>query len=531
MRILVTETLGEAGMAVLQNAGDVDVRKGLTPEALRAAIVDYDALVVRSATQVDAPLIEAGCRLRVIGRAGTGVDNIDVDAATARGIVVVNAPAGNSNAVAEHTIALMLALARHVVPAVDSLKSGRWEKSRLQGFEVRGKTLGLVGLGRIGSLVASKARGMEMRVVAYDPYASPERAASGGIELLPLDTVLAESDYLSVHTPLTAQTRGLLGAEQLARMKPTACVLNCARGGIIAEDALYDALSQGRLASAALDVFEVEPATGNRLISLPNVIATPHLGASTAEAQENVAIDVAESVADVLAGRIPAGPVNVPYLPPQAVEFLRPYLDLAQRLGSFFVQWRGGLAGKVELVFEGEITEYDTSVLASAFLAGLLGPVSAEPVNMVNASHLAERRGLVVSEERRGRREQNLGSLILARIPGTEEQSIAGAVIQGEPHLLGLDGQRLDAVVQGRMLVDLHGDRPGIVGRMGLLLGEADINISFVQMSRVSRGGDQIMILGLDEEVSQDLLPCFLEVPNVRRVRMVSLPPLEETVR
>ncbi|MHB1296074.1 MAG: phosphoglycerate dehydrogenase [Anaerolineae bacterium] len=526
MRILVTETLSDAGMAMLEKAGQVDLRKGLKPEELRVAILDYDALVVRSATKVDAALIEAGCRLRVIGRAGTGVDNIDVDAATARGIVVVNAPAGNSNAVAEQTIALMLALARHVVPAVASLKAGRWEKSKLQGSEVRGKTLGLVGLGRIGSLVAAKARGLEMRVVAYDPYASPERAASGGIELLSLDAVLAESDYISVHTPLTPQTKGMLGAEQLARMKPSAYVLNCARGGIIAEDALYDALSAGKLAGAALDVFEVEPATDSRLVGLPNVIATPHLGASTAEAQETVAIDVAESVADVLAGRIPAGPVNVPYLPPQAVEFLRPYLDLAQRLGSFFVQWRGELASKVELIYEGDITEYDTRMLTSAFLAGLLGPVSAEPVNVVNASHLAERRGLVISEERRGRRE-HLDSVLSARFAGAEDHSIEGTVIQGEPHLVGLDGQRLDAVVQGRMLVDLHSDRPGIVGRMGLQLGEANINIGFVQMSRVRSGGDQIMILGLDEEAPQELLSHLLEVPNVQRVRMVTLPSLE----
>ncbi|HHX45638.1 MAG TPA: phosphoglycerate dehydrogenase [Chloroflexi bacterium] len=525
MRVLITEPLSEPGLQVLREAADVDVRTGLSPEELMSAIGAYDALVVRSATQVTASLLEAGCRLRVVGRAGTGVDNIDVDAATRRGIVVVNAPAGNSNAVAEHTIALMLALARRIYPAVSSFKAGRWEKRTLQGFEIKDKTLGLVGLGRIGMLVASKSRGLEMRVIAHDPYVSPERAASSGVELASLEEVLSAADFVSVHTPLSPATRGMIGARELALLKPTAYLLNCARGGIVDEEALREALERGVLAGAALDVFEQEPATDNPLIGLPNVIATPHLGASTAEAQEHVALDVARSVVDVLAGRIPEGPVNLPYVPPKAVEFLQPYIDLATRLGSFFVQWRGGLLGRLELVYEGEICEYDTRVLTSAFLAGLLAPVSAGPVNLVNASQYADERGLVVSEARLGRGTR-YGSLITARFAGTSEpMDISGALIQGEPHLVGLDGQRLDCVVQGCMLVDLHHDRPGIVGRMGQILGQADINIGFVQMSRVTRGGASIMILGLDECVPADLMPRFLEVPNVQRVRMVTLPP------
>jgi D-3-phosphoglycerate dehydrogenase len=526
MKILVTESLGEAGLAVLRASATVDVRKGLPADALLSTIGDYDALLVRSATKVTRELISAGERLRVIGRAGTGVDNIDVEAATRRGIVVVNAPAGNSNAVAEHAIALMLSLARHLYPAVSSLKAGRWEKSSLEGCEVKGKTLGLVGLGRIGALVASKARGLEMHIVAFDPYTSPDRAASCGVELITLDELLAQADFVSVHTPLTAETRGLIGAEQLARLKPTAFVLNCARGGIIDEEALKDVLEARSIAGAALDVFEVEPAVGNALIGFPNVIATPHLGASTVEAQENVAIDVAHSVVDVLCGRIPSGPVNLPYLPPKAAEFLYPYIGLAQRLGSFFLQWRGGLGGKLELAYEGQLCEYDVRLLTGAFLAGLLAPVSDEPVSMVNAGQVADQRGLVVSEVRRGRRE-HFDNLVVARFPeSAEEQSIAGTIIQGEPHLVGLDGYRLDCVAHGHMLVDLHVDQPGIVGGMGLLIGQAGINISFVQMSRVSRGGAQIMILGLDEEVPQDLLPRFSEVPNVQRVCMIALPPL-----
>ncbi len=527
MRILVTETLSQGGMEILSRHGEVDVRKGLTPEELRSVIGDYEALVVRSRTQVTTDILEAGKRLKVVGRAGTGVDNIDVDAATRCGVLVVNAPTGNSNAVAEHTIALMLALARRLYEAVSSLKNGRWEKSKLEGQEVKGKTLGLLGLGRIGALVASRARALEMRVVAFDPYTSAERAVTAGVELVSLDELLSEADFISVHTPLTPQTQGMLDAEQLAKCKPGAYIINCARGGIVDEVALKEALQQGRLGGAALDVFEVEPVTDHQLVALPNVIATPHVGASTVEAQENVALDVAQAIADVLQGRVPASPVNVPYLPPKDAEYLRPYIDMAQRLGSFFIQWRGALPDNIELEYEGEVGNHDTRVLTSAFLAGLLAPVVAEPVNIVNAQHVARRRGLAVSETRRDRRE-HYDSLINACFADRSAHNISGTVIQGEPHLVRLDDQWLDCVMQGRMLVDLHHDRPGIVGGIGQLLGEACINISFVQMSRVHPGGPSIMILGLDEEVPAPMLPRFLEVPNVQRVRMVSLPLLSE---
>ena len=523
MRILVTERIGQAGLEVLRGIGQVDVKIGLSADELRDIIDGYEALVVRSKTKVVEGLIDAAESLRVIGRAGTGVDNIDVEAATRRGIFVVNAPSGNSNAVAEHTIALMLALARHVWPAICSLKAGRWEKSSLQGFEVKGKNLGLVGLGRIGSLVASKAEALEMNVGAFDPYVSSERAASSGVELMSLDELLGWADFLSVHTPLLPQTRGMIGREELARLKPSAYVVNCARGGIVDEQALKVALEEGQIAGAALDVFEVEPTVDNALIALPNVIVTPHLGALTAEAQEKVARDVAMAIVDVLSGRMPSTPVNMPYLPPKAAEYLKPYSDLAQRMGSFFIQWRGGLAGKIELSFGGEICDHDTRVLTAAFLAGLLGPVSGEPVNIVNAPHLAEQRGLVISEVRKGRQGP---SMITASFPEMADSNIMGNVLQGEPHLVRLDGQRLGCVLAGMMLVDLHIDRPGIVGRMGLILGDADINISFVQMSRASRGGASIMILGLDSEVSNELMPQFSAVPNVQRVRRVTLPPL-----
>jgi len=526
MKVLVTETLDPRGLDVLREAPgiEVEVRKGLSPEELRGVIGEYEALVVRSATDVDAALLAAGTRLRVVGRAGTGVDNIDVDAATRGGIIVVNAPTGNSNAVAEQTIALMLALARRVVPAVNSLKAGRWEKNSLQGTEVKGKTLGLVGLGRIARLVASKARGLEMQVMAYDPYVGPDSAASSGVRLVSLDELLRTADYVSVHTPLTADTAGLIGARELALMKPTAQVINCARGGIIDEAALAEALSAGRIAGAALDVFCVEPATNNPLVGLDRVLATPHLAGSTAEAQQNVAVDVAHAVVDVLAGRLPENPVNVPYLPPVAAALLRPYVELADRLGSFMVQWHGGLRNRVELTYAGALVEHDTRVLTASFLAGLLRPACAERVNLVNAAQVAAERGLATSEVRRTEIEP-FDSMMLASFPGEPaEASIAGAVIHGEPHLVGLDGQRLDCVAQGHMIVDLHQDRPGIVGTMGQILGEANVNISFAQMSRTSRGGPQIMILGLDEAVPAEVMPRFLDVPGVQRVRAITLP-------
>jgi len=526
MRILVTETLGDSGMAYLHEHAEVDVKLHLSHQELCEILPEYDALIVRSSTKVDEALLEAGTRLRVVGRAGTGVDNIDVEAATERGILVVNAPAGNSNAVAEHTIAVILALARQLIPAVCSLKAGRWEKNNLQGIEVRNKVLGLVGLGRIGRLVASKAKGLEMRVVAYDPFISPGGAASIGVDLLPLDDLLRTADFISVHTPLTPATRGMIGARELGLLKPEAYVVNAARGGLIDEAALREALEAGRIAGAALDVFEVEPAQDQGLLSQPRLIATPHLGGSTAEAQENVALDVAQAVVDFLEGRFPSNPVNVPYVAPQEAEFLQPYIDLAERMGSFFIQWRSRISGPLELVFEGDLCDYDTRVLTSAFLAGVLRYATAEPVNIVNARHVASLAGLEVSEMSLAR-PQRLGSLISARmLNGTEPRDITGTMVNGQPHLVTLDGQPLDCVAQGHMLVDVHHDVPGIVGNLGQLLGSSGVNISFAQMGRARRGGDAIMILGLDEPLPQQLIPRILELPNIHVARAVELPPL-----
>lgn len=526
MKILVTEPLEQGGMELLRKHAEVDLRKNPTPAELAEIIDNYDALVVRSRTQVTRELLSRCNKLKVVGRAGTGVDNIDVDAATERGIVVVNAPAGNSNAVAEQTIAMILMLARRLYQAVASLKAGRWEKSALQGFEVKGKVLGLVGLGRIGSLVAAKAKGLEMRVIAFDPYTPPERAASSGIDLMSLDEVLRRSDFVSIHAPLTPETSRLINKDKLCLMKPTAYIVNCARGGIIDEADLKAALAAKTIAGAALDVFEVEPVTDMELISLPNLIATPHLGASTIEAQESVSLDVAQSVIDVLEGRLPSSPVNMPYLPPNMAEFIMPYVDLAERMGSFFIQWRGSLQSKIEITYEGDLVDYDTRILTAAFIAGLLKNVSDAPVNAVNAMVYAQQRGLVVSEVRAARTRVP-HNVITARFPECEDANISGTLIQDEPHLIALDSQRLEAVLQGCMLVDMHQDRPGFVGRIGQTLGSANINIAFAQMSRASRGGISIMILGLDEEVPPSVMDLLLQIPGMKRLRIVKLPKLD----
>lgn len=524
MRVLITETLALAGLTYLRDRAEVDVRTGLSADELCTAIGQYDALVVRSSTDVNEALVCAGHNLKVVGRAGTGVDNIDVDAATERGIMVVNAPTGNNNAVAEHTLAMVLALARHLYPAVASLKQGRWDKRSLQGIEVKGRVMGVIGLGHVGTLVAEKAKGMDMQVVAFDPYITPGKAASMGVEMLDLESLLQRADFVSVHVPLTDKTRCLLDAQKLALLKSTAFVINCARGGIVDEEALKRALQSHHIAGAALDVFESEPAPDPELVCLENVLATPHVGAATEEAQEQVALDVARGVIDVLEGRLPASPVNVPYVAPQAAEHLRPFIDLAHRLGMLYIQWRGVLNERIELVYGGEICEYDTRILTSAFLAGLLMPVNAEPVNVVNARRMAGRHGLVVTETSRGRGER-YGDLITARTPGAEPMNISGTIIQGVPYVVSIDSQPLSFEAQGHVLIDLHIDQPGIVGALGQLLGDQGINISFAQLGREKQGGMSLMALGLDEEAPRCIIPAMLGIPSIKRVRAISLPP------
>jgi len=468
---------------------------------------------------VTAPVIEAGRKLRVVGRAGVGVDNIDVTAATRKGILVVNAPRGNIVAAAEHTMALLFALARWVPQADASVRRGEWTRARFVGVEVRGKTLGVVGLGNVGSEVAKRAHGLEMDVIAYDPVVSVERAELFNVALVTLGELLERADFVTVHVPLVESNRNLIGAAELARMKPTARLINTARGGIVDEAALLAALESGRLAGAAADVFEKEPPGENRLFTLPNFIATPHIGASTAEAQVSVAFDVAEEVAAVLAGDLPRFAVNAPALPPEEFAFLRPFAGLTERLAALHAQLFGGRVSAIELDFEGELAEHDVNLLVASAIKGVLQPFTEERINAVNARLIAGNRGIKLVE-RRSRSHGSYASLVTVRMQGHE---IAGTVLMGEPRAARIDSFRVDLVPDGRFLVSRHDDRPGVVGRVGTILGEHDVNIASMQVARDAPRGNAMMILAVDDRVSPDVLTRLREVGGMSDLRYVEL--------
>jgi D-3-phosphoglycerate dehydrogenase / 2-oxoglutarate reductase len=518
-RILVADPLSEDGLERLRQAGEVTVVSKLPEAELIARIPDFDALVVRSETRVTAPILEAGRRLRVVGRAGVGVDNIDVTAATRRGILVVNAPRGNIVAAAEHTIALLFALARWVPQADASVKRGEWARSTFVGIEIRGKTLGIIGLGNVGSEVAKRAHGLEMEVIAYDPVVSLERAELINVELVSLKELLERSDFVTVHVPLVDANRNLIGAPEISLMKPSARLINTARGGVVDEAALHLALTSGRLAAAASDVFQSEPPGPNPLLGLPNFVATPHIGASTAEAQVSVAFDVAVEVAAVLAGDLPRFAVNAPTLPPEELEYLRPFANLTERLAALHGQLFGGRVSVIELDFEGELAQHDVNLLVAAAIKGVLQPFTEDRINSVNARLIASGRGVRVIEKR----SPALGSyasLVTLRIHGHE---LAGTVMMGEPRAVRIDSFRVDLMPEGRFLVSRHEDRPGVVGRVGTILGEHDVNIASMQVGRDAPRGNAMMILAVDDRVAPDVLARLREVDGMSDLRYVEL--------
>jgi D-3-phosphoglycerate dehydrogenase / 2-oxoglutarate reductase len=519
-RILVADQLAEDGLERLREIGEVDVRTGLAEAELCLAVADVDALVVRSQTKVTEAVLEAGKRLRVVGRAGVGVDNIDVGAATKRGILVVNAPRGNIAAAAEHTIALLLSLARWIPQADASVRRGEWQRSRYTGVEIRGKTLGVIGLGNIGTEVAKRAQGLEMEVIAYDPVVPEERAEQFNVELVTLDELLRRADFVTVHVPLVDATRNLIDADRLALMKPTARLVNAARGGIVDEAALAGALKRGEIAAAAADVFENEPPTGSPLLELANFVATPHIAASTAEAQTSVAFDVAEEVAAVLAGELPRYTVNAPALPAEEVAFLRPFATLAERLGSLYVQLEGGRVGTLEMVYEGEVAEVDPTLLTAAALRGLLAPFTEERINTVNARLVAAGRGLKLVERRVAGSGSNYPSVIRFRVGDFEA---SGTVLLGEPRVIGIGAFRVDLVPEGRFLVSRHEDRPGVVGRFGTILGGHDINIASMQVGRDAPRGQAMMLLAVDDSVPEPVLNELRSVHGMSDLRYVEL--------
>ncbi len=528
IKILVSDDVSESGLEPLRAAGfAVEKRTGLKGDELFEAVRACDGLVVRSETKVTAQLMDAAVRLRAIGRAGVGVDNIDVPAATARGIVVMNAPDGNTMTTAEHTLALLLALARRVPQGNASLKAGRWERKKFVGVELRGKTLGIVGLGRIGRVVASRARGFDMKVVAYDPFVTPEQARDAEIELAPLEEVCARADFITVHTPLTTETRGIIGARELGRMQPHARIINCARGGLVDERALYAALREGRVAGAALDVFEEEPPPPDHpLLALEEVIVTPHLGASTREAQEGVAVTVAEQMCDYFLTGALRGAVNVPALGAQELNALQPYLTLAERLGRFQAQLIDEAVREVSIEYAGEMAEMDAAPVTRAFLAGLLRNMSAR-ANVVNAFLIAEERGIVVTTSyKRGGGAGDLTPAVITRVVTTaDEHMLAGALFgqQGDGRITEIDSFRIEAIPAGHMLVTRSSDVPGVVGRIGTALGTHGVNISRFHLGRRERGGEAMAVIEIDAPLSDETLAELRSFEQVISARQIEL--------
>ncbi|MGH2608730.1 MAG: phosphoglycerate dehydrogenase [Tepidiformaceae bacterium] len=522
-RILVADPVAREGVEMLRGVGDVDVRTGLSAEDLVACIPEYDALVVRSETKVTRAVLEAGRKLMAVGRAGVGVDNIDLEAATERGVVVVNAPQGNTVAAAEHTIALLMALARHLPQADASMRLGKWARKDYVGTEIRGKVLGIVGLGKIGSEVARRAVGMEMRVLGNDPFVPEERARALGVELVEFDELLAESDFITVHPPLTPQTQGMIGAGEIARMKDGVRLINVARGGIIDEVALADAVQASKVAGAAIDVFSIEPPGESPLLRDPRIIITPHLGASTAEAQERVALDVAEQLVDILSGRPARYAVNAPMLAPETLKVVGPYMAVAETLGSVATQLVTGQLTSIEIDYYGDIAEHDVTPLRASVIRGLLRPISEENVNIVNASLVAQSRGWRIDERLQSSHDVFV-NLIHVKIRTNEaEVAVAGTVEHGQPDIVILNGLDVDLVPEPNsyLLACDNEDRPGMIGKVGSLLGQFDINIRSMQVGRRERRSRALMLIAVDEAPTEEQLAQIESIDGIYNVRLV----------
>ena len=523
-KILVSDPVAPEGIELLRAQGEVDVKLGLDPKDLISIIGEYNALVVRSETKVTAEVIEAGGSLQVIGRAGVGVDNIDLDAATQKGIAVVNAPTGNTVAAAEHTIAMMMALARNIPQAHESLRRGEWTRSTFTGIEVRNRVLGIIGLGKVGAEVARRANGLQMRVHGFDPFVSQEHANFLGLELVSLERIFQESDFICIHTPLTESTRGLIGEKEIVTMKSAVRILNTARGGLIDEDALFKAVEEGRVAGAALDVFSKEPPGDSPLLKNGKIIVTPHLGASTEEAQTEVAREVAEQVIAVLQGQSARYTVNAPFVLPETQAVLAPYIDAAGYAGKLATQLAKGQLSSIHLRYEGEIADYDTNILKAACLMGLLGPISEERVNLVNANLIATQRGLRITEQK-GPAAEQYGSLVTVEVETSEGKTVVSAAhMRGQTHIVRVNEYWIDIVAAGGyMLFTDHQDRPGMIGAVGNITGKHDINIGFMEVGRLDPRGRATMILGLDDPLPEPVLAEINALPNVYQTWVIQL--------
>jgi D-3-phosphoglycerate dehydrogenase len=524
-RVLVKEPIAEAGVQLLRSSFDVDVDVEMAAEDLPDRIGDYDALIVRSATRVTDELLAHAPRLKVIGRAGTGVDNVDVPAATRRGIIVANAPGSNMVSAAEHAVGLLLAMARNIPQAHAALKEGRWERSRFGGIEVCGKTLGVLGFGRIGQLVASRARGLGMHVIAHDPFVSPERFRETQVMQAELDELLAASDFITLHAPLTPETEHLVCAETIARMRPGVRIVNAARGGLVDLDALVDGLRSGHVAGAALDVFPDEPYTSGPIFELDNVVLTPHLGASTQEAQDRAGLIVAEQVAAALNGDVVSNAVNVPVMPAEDRELVGPFVALGMQLGVLASGLADANPERIEVTTSGALAEADTRMLTTAVLTGALSQRSDEAVNLVNARAVAEGRGIRVLESADPRAGDYTNLLTVGVVPG---EAVSGTTIGRDNRcwLIAVGPHQVEIELGDNMLVMLNDDRPGMIGRVGTLLGEQSINIANMNVSRNARGEAAVMVLTIDTRPSQAALERLRSEPGIRSVRAVSLHPM-----
>jgi len=523
-KVLVSDPVSEEGVRLIQEVAQVDIRTGLSPQELVEIIGEYDALMVRSGTQVTADIIAAGKRLKVIGRAGVGVDNIDVDKATEGGILVVNAPEGNTISAAEHTMALMLALARNISRASASIRENLWERSKFLGIELYKKNLGIIGLGRIGGEVAKRARAFGMHILAYDPYISTEQVEKLGITSATLEEIYQQADFITLHVPKTSLTRHMIGAPELAMMKDGVRIINCARGGLVNEKALYDAILNGKVAGAALDVFEEEPPKDNPLFSLDQVIGTPHLGASTQEAQVNVAVQVAEQFAHVFKGEPVHMAVNVPVLPPELMAEVEPFIPLMETMGNFYMQIFNGRVEKIEVTYNGEIASYPLTSLTTALLIGFLRFMLKSNVNFVNAPLLARQRGIKVNEIS-SKSAASFHNLISVKVfTGGTSQTIAGTLFEGKDiRIVQIGEYRIEVVPSRYMLVSRYYDKPGIIGKVGTILGENNINIGNMQVGSHKSKGEALMVLQVDQPISEDILKeieksehiintCFVEL-------------------
>ncbi len=525
MKVLVSDSLAQAGLELLEQAPglEVDYRPGCSPAELLEAIRDAEGLVIRSGTKVTADVLRAAEKLRVIGRAGIGVDNVDVNRATALGIVVVNTPEGNNVTTAEHAIALLVSLARHIPQATASMRAGSWEKNKFTGLELFNRTLGVVGLGNIGRIVAQRAQGLGMRVIAYDPHIHPEVGAKLDVELVPLDELLARADAITIHVPRTKETTGLLGRDAFRKARRGVLVVNAARGGIVDEVALLEALDSGQVGGAALDVFEKEPPPRDHpLVAHERVICTPHLGASTEQAQLNVAVAVAEQVRDFLLQRVVRNAVNFPSLSPEMLEEMRPYLVLGEKLGRFQGQLCPGAIEEIEIEYAGEVAELRVAPITIAVLKGLLEPVS-ERVNMVNAPHLAQERGIRVVESKASR-PQDFASAITTRVRGCVDRLIAGAVFHGrQPRIVRIDDFMLEAIPEGPTILIQNHDRPGVVGNVGRILGDASINISRMQLALVRERNEAAMLVNVDTLPPESVMEQLRNLPHMIAAQLVEL--------